>query len=154
MGLFVYTEATNQFARGNIDLSGGDDIRVLLITTGSTAAVDGPTGRDAPTLAAMTGLNEYTQASYARQALTELVIKSDVNNWSVFDAADATFLGLQADDGGRQAIGLIVYKHVGADSVNIPICHIDSGLHFPWTGNGSDVTIRWSGNGIMLIRNA
>ena len=154
MGLFVYTEATNQFARGNIDLSGGDDIRVLLITTGSTAAVDGPTGRDAPTLAAMTGLNEYFQSSYARQALTELVIKSDVNNWSVFDAADATFLGLQADDGGRQAIGLIVYKHVGADSVNIPICHIDSPFHFPWTGNGSDVTIRWSGNGIMLIRNA
>ena len=107
MGLFVYTEATNQFARGNIDLSGGDDIRVLLITTGSTAAVDGPTGQDAPTLAAMTGLNEYAQANYARHALTEMVIQSDVHTCSVFDAADATFPGLHADHGGRQERGLI-----------------------------------------------
>lgn len=151
---FFFTEASNQLARGNLDFSGGHDMRVLLFTTGSTVTVDGPTGKDAVTIAAITGLNEYLSPSYARQALEESVVKSDANNRTLFDAIDTIFSGLLLDDQARQAIGLLIYRHIGADSANIPICVLDNAPLFPFFANGGNVILVWSGTGIIEFRGA
>lgn len=152
MSKFVYTEATNQLLRGNLDFL-NDDIQVMLVTTGSTAGVDDSTGRDAVTLSGITTLNEYENVNYSRKALTESVIKSDVNNWSIFDALDVTWPSLFQDDFARQAIALLIFKNLGADNSSFPIAYIDTPAVFPFHGNGSDVTIQWSGNGILIARN-
>ncbi len=149
---FFFTEASFQLPRANLDFSGAHDLRVLLFCTGSTVTVDGPTGKDAPTIAAITGLNEYESSSYARQALEEVVVKSVSNNQSVFDATNTTFPGLLLDDQARQAIGVLIYRHIGADSVNIPICVLDTAPLFPFFANGGDATLVWSGTGIIEFR--
>ena len=35
----------------------------------------------------------------------------------------------------------------------MPVAYIDAASVFPFKGNGGDVTIQWSGNGIIVAKN-
>ena len=142
---FVYTNAARALLAGEIDLdSGGDDIRVAILMTNTTA----DTERDVATIDAFSTLDEYDGSGYSRQALAgEGVAADNANDRGEFDATDVDFGALGA--GARNAQALLVYKHVGADSANIPIAYIDSGTNLPFTGNGSNVSITWSAEGII-----
>lgn len=142
MANFIYNEAKKQVATGGIDFA-SDDIRVLLVMTNTTA----DTEDDKDTLNDFTTLDEYDGSGYGRVALANEVVNEDApNDRAEFDADDATFSSLGV--GTRQCQAAIVYKHVGAESVNIPIAYIDTG-GFPFDGNGGDITFQWNAEGIM-----
>lgn len=144
MANFIYNEAKRAIAEGEIDFgSGGTDIRALLVMTNTTA----DTETNANTISGFTTLDEMNGANYARISLSSEVVNEDVaNNRAEFDAADITWSALGA--GTRQVQALIIYKHVGADSSNVPIAFIDTG-GFPFTANGGNVTIQWNAEGIV-----
>ena len=144
MANFIYNEAKRAIAEGEIDFgSGGTDIRALLVMTNTTA----DTETNVNTISGFTTLDEMNGANYARIALSSEVVNEDVaNNRAEFDAADITWSALGA--GTRQVQALIIYKHVGADSSNVPIAFIDTG-GFPFTANGGNVTIQWNAEGIV-----
>jgi hypothetical protein len=143
MSNFVYNEFKRAVAAGEIDLDAPNDIRVILCMTNTTA----DTEDDVNTISGFTTLDEADGANYARIALASEAVNEDAtNNRAEFDANDITWTALGA--GTRQYQGMIVYKHVGADSSNIPICWVDTG-GFPFTGNGSNVTVQWNAEGIL-----
>lgn len=146
MANFIYNEAKRAIAEGEIDFgAGGSDIRVMLVMTNTTA----DTEDDVNVLSGFTTLDEMDGASYVRKALANEIVNEDAaNNRAEFDADDVTWTGLGA--GTRQVQGMIVYKHVGADSSNVPIAWIDTG-GFPFTANGGNVTIQWNAEGIIQI---
>lgn len=139
-----YNNGLRGVMAGEIDMN-LDDIRVALLMTNTTA----DTERDETVLSGFVTLDEFDGSGYARQALaSEAVNQDNPNNRSEFDANDISFGALGA--GTRQAAGMLVYKHVGADSANIPILWIDSG-GFPFTGNGSTVNVTWNAEGIAQL---
>lgn len=146
MANFFYNEAKRAIAEAEIDFgSGGSTIKVALAMTNTTA----DTEDDANTVSAFTTLDEMDGANYSRQTIASQLVGEDAgNNRAYFDGSDSTFTSLGA--GTRQVQGAIVYKHVGADSSNIPIAWIDTG-GFPFTANGGNVTLQWSASGIVLF---
>ena len=145
MANFAFTEAKRALLAGEINLA-TDDLRVLIGMTNTTADVDDGTGIDAATLSAIT-LDEADGSGYVREQLGSgaAVTADNGNNRGEFDASDITFPSLV--QGTRQFQALIVYKHVGADSSNVPIAYIDDG--FPLWGNGADLTVQWNAQGIL-----
>jgi hypothetical protein len=145
---FTYRDIKGALPRGEIDLE-SDDIRVLLVRVGSSAATE----KDANTLAAFSDLREFDGTLYARvplagQAVTE---NAPEDRWE-FDADDADFGVL--GPGSGQIAAAILYKHVGADAANVPIAYIDSvsaGAPFPFTPSGV-TTIEWDPAGILHFR--
>ena len=146
MANFIYNEAKRALAEGEIDFgTGGTDLRVMLVMTNTTA----DTEFNVNTISGFTTLDEMDGANYARIALSGEVVNEDVaNNRAEFDASDVTWTSLGA--GTRQVQALILYKHVGADSSNVPIAFIDTG-GFPFSANGGNVTIQWNADGIVQI---
>lgn len=143
MANFVYNEAKRAILAGELDLDAPNDIRAILVMTNTTA----DTEDDVNTISGFTTLDEADGANYGRIALTSEAVNEDAaNNRAEFDAADITWTALGA--GTRPYAGIIIYKHVGADSSNLPICWIDSG-GFPFSGNGSNVTVQWNAEGIL-----
>lgn len=144
MANFIYNEAKRAIAEAEIDFgSGGSDIRALLVMTNTTA----DTETNVNTLSGFTTLDEMDGANYARIALSGEVVNEDSgNNRAEFDASDITWSNLGA--GTRQVQAVIIYKHVGADSSNVPIAFIDTG-GFPFSANGGNVTIQWNAEGII-----
>jgi hypothetical protein len=144
MANFVYNEAKNQLLRAGIDFTSAD-IRVLLVMTNTTA----DTEDDVNTIGALTTLDEYDGSGYSAggAALTgETVVEDAGNNRAYFDASDVTFTALGA--GTRQCQGALLYKFVSSVSASLPIGFIDTG-GFPFTGNGSNVTLQWNAAGIL-----
>jgi len=149
MANFMYTHAKAGIMSGAIDLD-TDDIRVLMVMSNTTADTEedsefletnGGTG--------FTTLDEADGANYVRKELAnEAVTADEANDRGEFDADDVTWTALGV--GTRQYTGIIVYKHVGADAVNIPIYWIDSG-GFPFWGNGGNVTAQWNAEGIGQV---
>jgi len=143
MANFIYNEAKRAILAGEIDFNAPDDFRVALVMSNTTA----DTQDDTNLMNGFTTLDEYDGSGYARQALTGEVINEDVaNNRAEFDANDVTFSSLGA--GTRQAVGMILFKHVTNDTDSVPIAYIDTG-GFPFDGNGGDVTIQWNAEGII-----
>ena len=144
MANFVYTHAKHLFLTGGLNLSTAD-MRVALVMTNTTA----DTEKDLSTIGAFTTLDEYDGAGYSSggSALAgEGVTQDDPNDRSEFDATDLTFTGLGV--GTRQCQGAIVYAFVTNFGASIPVAWIDTG-GFPFTGNGSNVTIQWNAEGIL-----
>lgn len=144
MANFAYTPFKPGILLADFDLAeAADDIRIILVMTNTTA----DTEQDAQFVGSFTTLDEYDGANYARKALANQVVNTDlVNNRGEFDADNITWTALGV--GTRQAQGMIVYKHVGADGVNPVIGWIDTG-GFPFSGNGGDVTVAWNAEGIL-----
>jgi len=143
---FVYTPAKKLLGQGSLDLrEAGGDIRVALVMSNTTADTD----EDQALMSGFAVLDECDGANYARKALVnQAVNEDDPNNRAEFVADDIVWTALGA--GTRQNVGMIVYKHVGADGVNIPILYIGTG-GFPFNGNGSDITVDWNAEGIAQI---
>jgi hypothetical protein len=142
---FAYTGAKEKFGRGEIAWH-TSDIRAMLVMTNTTADTD----QDAVALAGIGTMDEYDGSGYARVALgAEAVNRDDPNNRAELDANDFTWTALGA--GTRQAQAMVVYKHVDGTAANdVPIAFIDTG-GFPFAGNGGDVTIQWSVEGIVQL---
>lgn len=142
MSSFVYTPAKAALLRGEIDLV-GDDIRVALVMTNTTA----DTEQDVGLMNGFSVLDEYDGSAYARKALaTQAVNEDDPNNRGEFDADDITWTALGA--GTRNAQAMLVYKHVTNDTDSIPLAFIDTG-GFPFAGNLGDVSVTWNAQGIL-----
>lgn len=144
MASFVYTPAKALILSGSLNFaSGGDDLRVLLAMTNTTA----DTLQDAHNLDEVS-LDEYDGSAYVRKTLaSEAVNRDDANNRAEFDAADITWTALGA--GTRQAQGMVLYQHVDGTAANdILVAWIDTG-GFPFTGNGGDVSVTWNAEGIL-----
>lgn len=148
MGNFTYTKAFRKLAIGSYDFV-NDDLRALLVMTGTTA----DTEEDVEFLADFTTLDECDETpNYARQVLGSKVVNDDLpNDRAEFDAANTVFGSLGAAT--RQNQAGIIYKHVGADSINEPLFYIDQG-GFPFDGTGTDVTFQWNAEGIAHFKNA
>jgi hypothetical protein len=139
---FLYTPAKVKFLTGVINLA-SDDIRVLMVMSNTTADTD----QDVENIADIGTLDEYGGTNYARKTLAgKAVNEDDPNNRGEFDATDIVWTALGA--GARNAVGLVVYKHVTNDADAILIAYIDSG-GFPTNGNGNDFTVTWNAEGIL-----
>ena len=150
MANFVYTRAKTNLAKGLLNLhTGGDDIRVMLLMTDTTA----DTQEDVATISAFTTLDEMDGSGYTRQALANEVVNEDAaNNRAEFDADNAEFGSVGA--GTRSVAAALLYKHVTNDTDSIPIAYIDtvsSGPTFPFAGNGSTITLVWNAEGILQV---
>ena len=144
MSDFLYTHAAAEMLKGNIDFD-GDDMRVLLVMTNSTA----DTEKDVDDIDEFTTLDEMDGTNYVRKALAnEAVAEDEANDRGEFDADDVTWTSLGA--GTRNVQAAILYKHVTDDTDSIPIAYIDSG-GFPFTATGADVTIQWNAEGILQL---
>jgi hypothetical protein len=141
MANFVYTEAKRAWAAGEIDWD-AHTIKAVLVMTNSTA----DTEEDKLLMNAFTTLDEYDGSSYARVSLASKAVASDTgNNRAELDCADFTFSGIGA--GTRLIEGLLIYKHVSADSDSIPLAWIDNFSNF--NGNGGDATFVVGGDGLV-----
>lgn len=142
---FLYTNAKRALLAGEIDLD-ADDIRAIGVASNTTA----DTEEDVALISAFTTLDESDDTGYARHTFsTQTVTADNANDRGEFDAEDVPWNFNGDQTAGRQMAGVIIYKHVGADSSNIPIAFIDSG-GFPFTQSGS-VTIQWSAEGIIQL---
>jgi hypothetical protein len=141
---FIYNLAKRKLVTGDIDLN-TDDMRVLLVKTSANTTTD--TEDDTEFLSGFTTLGESNGSGYARQALSGEVVNDDsANNRAEFDASDVAFGALNGDTVGAA----LLYKHVGADSANMPVMYNDTG-GFPVTLNGGTFTIQWNTEGIIQV---
>lgn len=145
MASFAYTPFKRQILDGTMNLdTAGDDIRVLLVSAGTTADTD----QDAEFITDITTLDEVAATSYARQALAnEIVNQDDPNDRAEFDADDAAF-GALGNGMNDSVDGAVYFKFVTVDADSVVICHVDTG-GFPFTTNGGTVTIQHNVEGIL-----
>lgn len=140
---FVYTGAKEKVLKADLDFD-TIDARIILVMSDTTADTD----QDALTLSGIGTLDEYDGATYARITCTaETVTRDDANNRAEFDVGDFSWATLGA--GTRQAVGMVLYRHVDGTAANdIPIAYIDSG-GFPFSGNGGAVNVTVNAEGIL-----
>jgi hypothetical protein len=145
---FVYTPAKELLAKGDLDLDeAGHDLRLLLVMTNTTADTEQDTGL----ISAFTTLDEYDGAGYSRAALaSQVVTRDDPNNRAELSATSPVSFGATVAAGTRSAQAAILYRHVGADSANIPIAFIDSG-GFPLNGAGGPFEFAINAEGILQV---
>lgn len=142
----VKTECKYQWQRAGVDWV-NDDIRVLLVTVGSTVATD----LDAQTIGDFVTLNEYAGTGYTSGGVvlgSKTLTRDTTNHRSVADAADSLFATLGA--AGANCIGALVYKRGASLGASIPLAYYDQG-GFPFNGNGSNVTLVWNAAGVLQI---
>jgi hypothetical protein len=146
MANFVYNETKHALLQGLLNFdTGGDDIRVLLVMTDTTA----DTQDDANTFADFTTLDEFNGSGYSSGglALAGEVVNEDVtNNRAEFDAGDITFPNIGA--GTRSIQAAIVYKFNTTLSDSEPLIYVDDG-GFPIDPNGGDIAVQWNIEGIL-----
>jgi hypothetical protein len=139
---YVFTEAKRQYAAKTLGL--GDDFRWLLVMTGNTLNTAGE--EDELFLSGLV-LDEFDGVGYARvAALNESVVGVAAANAAMFDADDPSF-GVLAN-GTRQIDGAVLYKHVGADSANVPVAFYDD-APFPLDPAGTELILRVNINGLL-----
>lgn len=152
MADFAYNVFKKTVLDGAIDLdTGGDDIQVLLLE----AATD--ENKDDATISAVlarAGTTELTSTGYSRTALTgEATSQDDTDDEGVFDADNVTFSAV-SQAASETVVAAIVYKEVGADTVDVPLLFLDSLTNLPFTPNGSDIQITWATEGILNLNDA
>ena len=142
---FLFTPAKTLLLQGGLDFrEAGSDIRAILVMGNSTAAAQ----EDSTFVSDITTLDEYDGSGYARAQLASQVVNEDTaNNRAAFDATDYTWSTIGA--GTRQIVGMILYKHTGADTVNRLIGYINDG-GFPCNGTGGNIVVTWNVLGILL----
>jgi hypothetical protein len=146
---FWYTPAKERLAKGDLDFDeAGNDIRVLLAMTNTTADTD----QDAGTLAAIGTLDEYDGAGYSRAALAApSVDRDDANNRAEITATSPISFGATVAAGTRSAQGAVVYRHVDGTAANDqPIAWIDTG-GFPLNGGGGPFELAINAEGLLQI---
>ena len=133
MASFAFTNMKTLLLNGGINYA-TQDIRVMLVMTNTTA----DTQEDVATISAITTLDEYDGANYARKTLTgEAVAADNTNNRGEFDHDDIVWTALGA--GTRQAQAALYFRFITNDTDNVPLFLVDTG-GFPFTGNGGNVT--------------
>lgn len=142
---FAYTPYKRQILDGTINHdTAGDDIRVLLVGTLTTA----DTEQDTEFLSAFTTLDETIATSYVRQALAnEVVNQDDPNDRAEFDADDVAF-GALGNGVNEQVDAAVYFKFVTVDADSPAMVFVDTG-GFPFTTNGGTVTIQHNAEGII-----
>lgn len=146
---FVYTPAKERLAKGDLDWDeAGHDIRAMLCMTNTTADTD----QDAGTLSAITTLDEYDGAGYARASLaSQLVDRDDANNRAELKSTTPLSFGTTVAAGTRQAQGMLVYRFVDGTAANDqPIMWIDTG-GFPLAGGGGPFEVAMNTEGWAQI---
>lgn len=142
---FVYTPIKQKLAKADIDFDSAD-VRAILVMSNTTADTD----QDAATISAIGTLDEYDGSGYSRPDLgASTITQDDTNNRSEIDFGDFTF-GATVGVGTRQAVGMIYYVEVGADSVDLPIAYVDTG-GFPFAGNGGAVNVTVNAEGLIQV---
>ena len=110
--------------------------------------------KDDDNIGAMTGLVEVSVASYARVTITTptLTVQDGSDNVKI-DFDDVNFGTLEA---AQTVKSVIVYRHVGADGVNIPLARIDtdSGSLLPRALGGGNFTIQINASGFATAAQA
>lgn len=113
----VYNIAKKMLVDGDLDLDAPADIRCMLFTDAGPPAFDPDEANITAVLVANT---EVSVGGYARQELAgEVTSQDDANNRADCSATKATFAALVD---GETVAAALVYLHVGADGVNIPMC--------------------------------
>lgn len=134
----LYDKGRQGFLDGSIDWD-TNDIRVVLVNTsgaGTLYTVDLATHDNLDDVAA--GARIATSASLAGATATD----------GIADATDITFTAVTGDS----VEALIIYKHTGVESTSKLIAYIDTGTNLPFTPNGGDVTIQWSGGANKIFK--
>lgn len=139
----------NEFKRANaaaeIDLN-ADDIRAILVMSNTTADTEND---GIVYVSDYTTLDECDAGGYARVALSgEAVNKDDANDRATFDANDVVFTSL-GGDASRNAVGVVLYKHVGADSANPVIVFHE--FTSPVTSAATQITVPFAASDILRL---
>jgi hypothetical protein len=85
-------------------------------------------------------------AAGARVAVTDSLSGKSVTN-GVFDADDISIASVSGD----VVAAIVVYSHTGNEATSRLLCYIDSGVGFPFTPNGGQLTITWNASGIFAL---
>jgi hypothetical protein len=141
---FVFLPAALAIANGTFGDLDNIDLRVALLMAGNNAA----SVRDTASLLTHITLDESDSSNYARQALASEALTADTANDRIELTASANVWTSLAVGGA--ITGALVYKHVGADSANIPLAYYDDG-GFPQTPTGLDFTVTWSSEGLLQL---
>jgi len=145
MASLVYNNFLLLLGQGQIDLrESGDDIRVALLMTNTTA----DTEEETALMNAFTTLDEMDGSGYARKTLSSQAIAIDTSaDRAEFDIEDLTWSSL--GNGTRAIQGLLILKHVTNDTDSIPLAFIE----FSSTQNpgGSDFTVQIDSQGLLQL---
>ena len=140
-----------QTLQWNSSITSPSTIKVKLLR-GDLAATSSP--EDLDNVAAVTSAAaEFDGTNYVVKDLTSRTVTvDDTSNLVKLDStADITWTALGA--GSANVDGILVYWHLSAtQSNNIPLLYFDlkaAGLAF--NGNGGDVTIAWSSDGLVTL---
>lgn len=154
MADFAFTHGLKALFDGSVDFdnSGTGKLKVMLVTTATTADADSASGRDAPTIDDIGTLGEASGSGYERKTLSGNTVTADTaNNRAVLDASSVTWTSLATQSPALQAA--IVYwdpDNTDDDTTNIPIFYFDSGVSTT-NSNGGDYTLQWNASGIARI---
>lgn len=144
MANFTFTPAKVELGKGTVNLNGGDDIRVMILMTNTSA----PTDEDAATISAITTLDKHDGAGYVNKSLANEIMNTDLpNNRGEFDADNLTWTSLGA--GTRAIQALLVFKFITSEALSLPLFYLDTPA--PPNSNGGDWTAGWSAEGIAQI---
>lgn len=141
----VFNQTKGQLLQGSLDLdSGGDDVRMILVMTNTTADTD----PDPDTISGISTLDEMDGANYARATLTgESVTIDDASDVAYADCDDPTFSSL--GNGTRAVQGAVFYKHVTNDTDSVPLTENDFSVS--QNPGGSDFTVNINAEGYLKL---
>lgn len=148
MADFAFTYGLYKWGLGDLHWD-TDDIRTLLVSGNTTAAVDDGTGRDAEFLSGIT-LDEFDGANYSRQTMTESVVIVTASNRVELRATNTTFSGIGA--GTRTIVAALVFLFDTNDAASTPLLYIDSMAAFPYTADGNDLIVVWDAAGVGQLK--
>jgi hypothetical protein len=146
MANFTYDNAKLLFLTGGLNLA-TEDVRVCLVMSNSTTTTE----VGATTMAGFTTLDQYDGSGYSAGGaplIGEATSLDSTNHRAIFDANDLTFTALGV--GSRPCKAAIVYCFRSTFGASIPLYYVDTG-GWPFSGNGSNVTIQWNAAGVGQI---
>lgn len=144
---FTYNKGASEICHTDLDWE-TVSLKVMLLKTSYTPAKTHNYVSDISS-------DECDVTSYARQALTSnnVVTEDDTNHRTVFDSdTNPTFSSLET---GNTIEGCAVFYDTGVDTTAPLIFWVDQASGspaFPFTTNGSDLTITWAATGIGYIQ--
>lgn len=148
MANIVFNKFLAERDKGNVDLdAAGTVVRVALERSTSTYVAD----KDHEYMDDLTGFNECSVASYARQTLANKSIEEDdANDRSEFHADDVAFGALES---GQTVKGYLLYIQTGGNDAtpadDLLICYVDTATGLPAVLGGGDFTLRVNAQGIL-----
>lgn len=156
MASYVFRGFKEDVMRGNLSLNGASDVKVKLISDGSTlltATTDnsGTEAQDLRYLSEVTTLDECTGVTnYTEQTLSSVTVTYDAtDNEGVLDAADAAF-GTIGGASNDTVAGALVYRDdAGGDAASELLCYLELGSSY--LTDGSDVTLQFNAEGIINL---